>query len=189
MKCDELKPLVFSLSDLAYVDEVRVTNNFQNPHDHAVYKATEVDAAIAEIKEELHDIDNQWNEQCKEIAELKAKNVRLNAENKGLKDENARLMSRQCYVCKDEQVKDLEKKFQELEGGSCILHNEDLRWRKTSEEIPSENDYYIVSDGKNVFMEYGSYSEQDEDWIWDHGGNKDTWKYWRPMPKAPEEEK
>lgn len=52
MKCDELKPLVFSIADLAYVDEIRVTKNFQNPHDHAVYKAAEVDAAIAELKRE-----------------------------------------------------------------------------------------------------------------------------------------
>lgn len=49
---DELKPLVFSIADLAYVDEIRVTKNFQNPHDHAVYKAAEVDAAIAELKAE-----------------------------------------------------------------------------------------------------------------------------------------
>lgn len=53
MKCDELKPLVFSIADLAYVDEVHVTKNFQNPHDHAVYKATEVDEAIAELKQKL----------------------------------------------------------------------------------------------------------------------------------------
>lgn len=53
MKCDELKPLVFSLADLAYVDEVCATKNFQNPHDHAVYKATEVDEAIAELKKEI----------------------------------------------------------------------------------------------------------------------------------------
>ena len=53
MKCDELKQLVFSIADLAYVDEIRVTKNFQDPHDHAVYKATEVDAAIAELKKKL----------------------------------------------------------------------------------------------------------------------------------------
>lgn len=52
MKCDELKPLVFSLKDLAYIDEPAVEKNFGNPHDHAVYKATEVDAAIAELKAE-----------------------------------------------------------------------------------------------------------------------------------------
>lgn len=51
MKCDELKPLVFSLNDLAYVDESAVKKNFENTHDHAVYKATEVDAAITELKE------------------------------------------------------------------------------------------------------------------------------------------
>ena len=50
MKCDELKPLVFSLNDLAYVDELAVEKNFENPHDHAVYKATEVDEAIAQLK-------------------------------------------------------------------------------------------------------------------------------------------
>ena len=53
MKCDELKPLVFSLNDLAYIDESAVKKNFENPHDHAVYKATEVDAAIAELKQKL----------------------------------------------------------------------------------------------------------------------------------------
>lgn len=52
MKCDELKPLVFSINDLAYVDEQSVQKNFENPHDHAVYKATEVDAAFAEFKAE-----------------------------------------------------------------------------------------------------------------------------------------
>ena len=56
MKCEELKPLIFSIADLAYVDEIRVTKNFQNPHDHAVYKATEVDAAIAELKAKLESV-------------------------------------------------------------------------------------------------------------------------------------
>lgn len=55
MKCDELKPLVFSLKDLAYIDEPAAQKNFENPHEHAVYKATEVDAAIAELKQKLED--------------------------------------------------------------------------------------------------------------------------------------
>lgn len=55
MKCDELKPLVFSLNDFAYIDEPAAEKNFENPHDHAVYKATEVDAAIAELKKDLED--------------------------------------------------------------------------------------------------------------------------------------
>ena len=53
MKCDELKALVFSISDLAYVDEPTPQPNFQNPHDHAVYKATEVDALLAEKEKEI----------------------------------------------------------------------------------------------------------------------------------------
>lgn len=57
MKCDELKPLVFSLNDLAYIDESAVKKNFENPHDHAVYKATEVDAAIEELKQKLEDAE------------------------------------------------------------------------------------------------------------------------------------
>lgn len=57
MKCDELKPLVFSLNDLAYIDESAVKKNFENPHDHAVYKATEVDAAIEELKNKLEDAE------------------------------------------------------------------------------------------------------------------------------------
>lgn len=44
----ELKPLVFSINDLAYVDEIMVKKNFDNPHDHAVYKATEVDKVLAQ---------------------------------------------------------------------------------------------------------------------------------------------
>lgn len=39
----------------------------------------EVDEAIAELKQKLHDVDKQWNEQCKEIAELKAENKRFKA--------------------------------------------------------------------------------------------------------------
>lgn len=54
MKCDELKPLIFSIANLAYIDEIHETKNFKNPHDHAVYKATDVDSAIAELKEELN---------------------------------------------------------------------------------------------------------------------------------------
>jgi len=56
MKCDELKPLVFSINDLAYVDEIHAKKNFDNIHDHAVYKATEVDAAIAELKAKLESV-------------------------------------------------------------------------------------------------------------------------------------
>ena len=55
MKCDELKPLVFSINDFAYIDEPAVQKNFENPHEHAVYKATEVDDAIAELKQKLED--------------------------------------------------------------------------------------------------------------------------------------
>lgn len=60
MKCDELK--AYGMADPAIDDE------------YEMYKVAEVDAAIAELKEKLHDVDNKWNEQCKEIAELKAKN-------------------------------------------------------------------------------------------------------------------
>lgn len=55
MKCDELKPLVFSINKLSFVDESAVQKNFENPHDHAVYKATEVDDAIAELKRKMQD--------------------------------------------------------------------------------------------------------------------------------------
>lgn len=65
MKCDELKPLVYSINDFAQIDEPAVKKNFENPHDHAVYKATEVDDAIYELKAKLAEKD-------KEIAELKA---------------------------------------------------------------------------------------------------------------------
>lgn len=64
----ELKPLVFSLNDLAYVDESAVKKNFENPHDHAVYKATEVDAFVKEkdaeiekLKTEIKNLSENWN--------------------------------------------------------------------------------------------------------------------------------
>lgn len=66
MKCDELKPLVFSLKDFAYIDEPAAEKNFENPHDHAVYKATEVDAAIAELKD-------AWRSEHEACEALKAK--------------------------------------------------------------------------------------------------------------------
>ena len=77
MKCNELKPLVFSLNDLAYVDERAVEKNFENPHDNAVYKATEVDSAIAELKAEINRkeaVGQRWFEQC---MEARTENVRL----------------------------------------------------------------------------------------------------------------
>ena len=54
MKCDELK---------------RKYSDITGPY----YGYNEVNEAIEELKQKLHDIDNQWNEQFKEIAELKAK--------------------------------------------------------------------------------------------------------------------
>ena len=96
-----MKPLVFSLADLAYVDEVCVTKNFQNPHDHAVYKATEVDAAIAELKQKLHDAEMAKDDaECAnteyriDIEKLKAKFNPLYEELKRVKDENDLLKKR-----------------------------------------------------------------------------------------------
>lgn len=57
------------------------------------------------------------------------------------------------------------------------------RWRKTSEGFPKENDYYLITNGDFVDIEYGCYSEQDEKWHWDHGGE---WEYWMPLPEPPE---
>ena len=86
-----------------------------------------------------------------DILELKAEIVRLEAENKGLKDENDRLMSRPCYVCKDEQVKALEKKFQELEGGKLILHKAESAGgvKKICKYCKSENPEPIFETLKN----------------------------------------
>lgn len=72
MKCDELKR--YSL-DVDYEEQA-----FAVPDDKGNYmESSDVDAAIAELKEKLHDIDNRWNEQCKEIAQLKAENDHLKA--------------------------------------------------------------------------------------------------------------
>ena len=62
MKCDELKVSCYT---------TRSYNTIK------AYDKKEVDEAIAELKQNLHDIDNQWNEQCKEITQLKAENRRL----------------------------------------------------------------------------------------------------------------
>ena len=69
MKCDELKPIVFSLNELSYIDESAVQKNFENPHDHAVYKATEVDAAIDELKS---DVDAAIDDLKKKLEDAKA---------------------------------------------------------------------------------------------------------------------
>ena len=61
----KLKPLVFSISDLAYIDEPMATKNFGNPHDHAVYKATEVDALLSEKDKEIESLK-------KELSNLKS---------------------------------------------------------------------------------------------------------------------
>lgn len=114
-KCDELK---------------RKYSDVTGPY----YGYNEVNEAIAELEQKLHDAEMAKDdaeaantEYREDIRKLKDENVRLKAENGGLKDENARLMSRPCYVCKDEQVKALEKKFKELEGGTLILLNRKRR--------------------------------------------------------------
>ena len=162
--CDELKEYYY------YEDRVITPAT----HMYRVYHADEVDTAIEELKARIQLDDDEMAGflQLEEefgvgdlrnyIAELKQKLAEKDAELESLKASH----------------------YAEM-----VDADENLRWRKTSEEIPSENDYYLVSDGKNVFMEYGSYNEQDEVWNWDHGENMDTWKYWRPMPKAPEEAK
>lgn len=83
MKCDELKPLLFSLNELSFIDESAVQKNFENPHDHAVYKATEVDAAITELKQKLQDQCISCPVKMQEddvVAELKAKLAEQEAE-------------------------------------------------------------------------------------------------------------
>ena len=62
----ELKP---------YIDEPAAEKNFENSHAHAVYKATEVDAAIAELKAKLEDVQ----------ASMYADVVDANMENRRLK--------------------------------------------------------------------------------------------------------
>lgn len=52
MKCDELKPLVFSLNDLAYVDELAVEKNFENPLNPYLYDRDNGEgAALAALQE------------------------------------------------------------------------------------------------------------------------------------------
>lgn len=69
MKCDELTPI-----DLECNMGKDSVTGLVNREPWKAYDIDEVDAAIAELKQKLHDVDNKWNEQCKEIAELKAKN-------------------------------------------------------------------------------------------------------------------
>ena len=77
MKYDELKPLVFSLNELAYIDESAVEKNFGNPHDHAVYKATEVDTAIAELNDFAENACLERDDNQNVIDELQAENRKL----------------------------------------------------------------------------------------------------------------
>jgi uncharacterized small protein (DUF1192 family) len=159
MKCDELK------AETIVPQGCTITLQ--------MYPKAEVEAAIAELK--------------KENARLKDELDAANNQCENLINSATDIMLRQDKV-NDTKCAEIES-LKASHYAEMVDADENLRWRKTSEEIPSENDYYLVSDGKNVFMEYGSYNEQDEVWNWDHGENMDTWKYWRPMPKAPEEAK
>ncbi len=93
----------------------------------------------------------------------------------------------------DKVIADLEESHK-MEVEQLLMEivklKEAQRWRKSSEELPKENDYYLVTNGDavyyDVFIEYGYYSEQDEEWQWEHNGK---WEYWMPFPKAPEEAK
>lgn len=97
MKFDELKPLVFSLKDFAYIDEPAAEKNFENPHDHAVYKATEVDATIAELKQKLEDAEADAAET---LALLEERNRQV-----GELTENERRLKRALWLARAERAK------------------------------------------------------------------------------------
>ena len=103
MKCDELKPLVFSLNDLAYVDERAVENNFENPHDHAVYKTTEVDAAIEELKQKLMPcLNGDCILTCEVVEKYGKENAELKAELDGKRHSDYKrclAMAKWCEAC------------------------------------------------------------------------------------------
>ena len=203
MKCDELKqvenPIEWGLYyDKAEVDEaIAELKDKCQMHDFfwegCGFAKRGFKNAIA-VREAFDRLEAE-NERL-----LQALNEAVQAQgfkNLNIPESLARLMGEAADVKgearrKQHEIAELKRKLEDVQAtayAEMVDADENLRWRKTSEEIPSENDYYLVSDGKNVFMEYGSYNEQDEVWNWDHGENMDTWKYWRPMPKAPEEEK
>lgn len=79
MKCDE--PKVYKVyttrneGAFGFCEGADPTD-IELEHESVCLKS-DVDKVIAQLKEKLHDVDNQWNEQCKEIAQLKAKLVVL----------------------------------------------------------------------------------------------------------------
>lgn len=142
MKCDELKSLVFSIADLAYVDEVHVTKNFQNPHDHAVYKATEVDEAIEELKAENERLKKCeiWMMQhfyCEEVIACEsAKNRQLKRALWLARAERARARKNYWYV---RSIHEGDKYLWSIDGSAvkyigCIKRN-NFEWLKIWSEV------------------------------------------------------
>ena len=78
MKYDEL--ITYTIDDTKYNEKLRVDEaiaELKCELRDALDDAKSSREMITELHQKLHDIDNQWNEQCKEIAELKAENERL----------------------------------------------------------------------------------------------------------------
>lgn len=75
----------------------------------------------------------------------------------------------------------------------------ELRWRKCAEEMPEEDATVLFSDGKYIYKGCwttwdGGYSDFSYEtfagWVEDGSGQDYDFKeikYWRPLPKAPEE--
>ena len=79
--------------------------------------------------------------------------------------------------------------------------NEELRWRKCSEEMPEEDECVLFSDGKYIYKGCwttwdGCHSDLSYETFsgWVEDGSETEYdfneiKYWRPMQKAPEDKK
>ena len=177
MKCDELKPLVFSLKELSFIDESAVQKDFENPHDHAVYKATEVDAAIDELKTAHH---KERHEYIKMIAELKAENEKLKAQ----------------FVPLYEELKWVKDENENLKNNLFVVETDiamAARWRKVSEELPQNGQDVWAYDSRSksiLLLEYEK-SDEGEGFIvfpYKHDFLQNITQ-WMPFekPKAPEE--
>lgn len=122
----KLKPLVFSISDLAYIDEPMATKNFGNPHDHAVYKATEVDALLSEKDKEIESLK-------KELSNLKSEENLIGAP-KSIVERICEMLPVGCYIItvtppmtsSPEDIVEMIRK--DVPAGTCLAIG---RWDKT----------------------------------------------------------
>ena len=141
---------------------------------HSLFeKAGEVFEGVAKLKERITELETRISSIHSEKMQLEDDNALLRQNNAELRKENAELRSKNeglLYALADAET-DLDMA---------------TRWRKCSEELPSEEGYYLIC-GSSGFRTADKWTYCKDRQKMDFSFYSYGVKYWMPLPSAPKE--